>query len=207
MAVTELYNIENEKIGEVELSDHLFGIEVNKHILHDVVKMQRANRRSGNACTKTRVEVRGTSAKPYKQKGTGRARAGSRRSPLWRGGGVTFGPKPRDYSYELPKKVKRLGVKMALSARFSEKNLMVLDDFKMENIKTKQFAQIMTKLELGNALIITPGRDEVIEKSARNMYGYKVLPVAGVNVYDILHHKKLVLLQSSIEGLEERLKS
>lgn len=207
MAVTELYNIDKEKVGEVELNDNLFCVEVNKHILHDVVRMQRANRRSGNACTKTRVEVHGSSSKPYKQKGTGRARAGSVRSPLWRGGGVTFGPKPRDYSYELPKKVKKLGIRMALSARFSEKNLMVLDSFKMEDIKTQKFAAIIDKLELSNVLIIIPGRDEVLEKSSRNIHGVKVLSTEGINVYDILHHKKLVLLQSSLEQLEERLQS
>ncbi len=207
MAVTELYNIDNEKVGEVELNDHLFCQEVNQHILHDVVRMQRANRRSGNACTKTRVEVQGTSAKPFKQKGTGRARAGSRRSPLWRGGGVTFGPKPRDYSYLLPKKVRKLGLKMALSARFSENNLMVLDTFKMDEIKTKSFAAVMDKLELGNALIVIPGHDEMLEKSSSNIYGIKVLSTEGLNVYDILLHKKLVLLQSSLEQLEERLQS
>jgi large subunit ribosomal protein L4 len=207
MAVTELYNINNEKVGEVELNEHLFCIEVDKHILHDVVRMQRANRRSGNSSTKTRVEVQGSSVKPYKQKGTGRARAGSRRSPLWRGGGVAFGPKPRDYSYSLPKKVRKLGLKMALSARFSENNLMVLDAFKMEEIKTKNFAAIMGKLEIGNALIVISGHDEVLEKSSRNMHGIKVLSTEGLNVYDILHHKKLVLLQSSLEQLEERLQS
>jgi large subunit ribosomal protein L4 len=207
MAVTELYNIENEKVGDVELSDHLFGVKVDKHILHDVVRMQMANRRSGNACTKTRIEVRGTSAKPFKQKGTGRARAGSVRSPLWRGGGVTFGPKPRDFSYQLPKKVKKLGLRMALSARFSEENIMVLDELTVDEIKTKKFVAIMDKLEVGNALIVIPDNDQNIEKSARNIHGIKVISAAGVNVYDILRHKKLLIVQSSIEKLEERLLS
>jgi large subunit ribosomal protein L4 len=207
MAVTELYNIDNEKVGEVVLNDHLFCLEVNKHILHDVVRMQMANRRSGNSCTKTRIEVQGSSAKPYKQKGTGRARAGSKRSPLWRGGGVAFGPKPRDYSYALPKKVRKLGLKMALSARYSENNLMVLDAFKMDAIKTKDFAAVMRKLDIGNALIVISGHDEMLEKSARNIHGVKVLSAEGLNVYDILHYKKLVLLQSSLEQLEERLQS
>jgi large subunit ribosomal protein L4 len=207
MAVTELYNIENKKVGDVELNDHLFGVKVDKHILHDVVRMQTANRRSGNACTKTRVEVRGTSAKPFKQKGTGRARAGSVRSPLWRGGGVTFGPKPRDFSYQLPKKVKRLGLKMALSARYSEENLMVLDNLTLDEIKTKKFVAIMDKLELGNALIVISDSDQNIEKSAKNVHGIKVISAAGLNVYDILRHKKLIIVQSSIEKLEERLLS
>ncbi len=207
MAVTELYNIENKKVGDVELNDQLFGVKVDKHILHDVVRMQRANSRSGNACTKTRVEVRGTSAKPFKQKGTGRARAGSVRSPLWRGGGVTFGPKPRDFSYQLPKKVKKLGLKMALSARYSEENLMVLDELTLDEIKTKKFVAIMDKLELGNALIVISESDHNLEKSARNVHGIKVICAAGINVYDILKHKKLLLVQSCIEKLEERLLS
>ena len=143
MAVTEVYNTDNKKVGEVELNDALFGLEVKKHILHDIVKMQLANRRAGTACTKTRTEVRGGGKKPYRQKGTGRARAGTNNSPLWRGGGVIFGPKPRDYSYKLPKKVRRLGVRMALSARFSEDNITVLDGFDLADIKTKQFVDIM----------------------------------------------------------------
>lgn len=207
MAVTDLYNIEKEKVGEVELNDQLFGLEVSNHILHDVVRMQMANRRSGNACTKTRVEVRGSSAKPFKQKGTGRARAGSKRSPLWRGGGVTFGPKPRDYSYQLPKKVKKLAIKMAISARCSEDNILVLDNFQMSEIKTQKFANILDKLDLDNALFVIPGRDDILEKSSRNIYGVKVLSSEGLNVYDILYHKKLVLVQATITQLEERLLS
>jgi len=207
MAVADLYNIKKEKVGEVELNDDLFAVEVKPHILHDVVKMQLANRRAGTACTKTRVEVRGSSIKPFRQKGTGRARAGNRRSPLWRGGGVTFGPKPRSYAYNLPKKVRKLGLKMAISARFSENNVVVLDDFKLAEIKTKSFVSVMNALEVGNALIVVPFNDETLEKSARNVYGFKVIPSIGVNVYDILHHKNLVILQSSIEQLEKRLLS
>jgi large subunit ribosomal protein L4 len=123
MAATDVYNTDNKKVGELELNDSLFGVEVKPHILHDVVKMQLANRRAGNACTKTRSEVRGGGAKPWRQKGTGRARAGTRNSPIWRGGGTIFGPKPRDYGYQLPKKMRRLGLRMALSARFSEDRL------------------------------------------------------------------------------------
>lgn len=207
MAVTDLYNTKKEKVGEIELNDDLFSVEVKPHILHDVVKMQLANRRAGTACTKTRVEVRGSSAKPFRQKGTGRARAGNRRSPLWRGGGTVFGPKPRSYAYKLPKKVRRLGLRMAISARFSEDNLVILDDFQLEEIKTKKFISIMDALEVGNALIVIPDGNEKLEKSARNVPGFKVLPSLGVNVYDILHHKNLILLQSSIEQLEKRLLS
>ena len=156
MAVSEVFNTDNKKVGEVELHDDLFGVEVKKHILHDVVKMQLANRRAGTASTKTRTEVRGGGAKPYRQKGTGRARAGTNRSPLWRGGGVIFGPKPRDYSYKLPRKVRKLGVRMALSTRFSEKNMLVLDGFDLTEIKTKQFIEVMNKLNIENGLIVIP---------------------------------------------------
>jgi large subunit ribosomal protein L4 len=207
MAVTEVYNTDNKKVGEVELNDALFGLEVKKHILHDVVKMQLANRRAGTASTKTRTEVRGGGAKPYRQKGTGRARAGTNNSPLWRGGGVTFGPKPRDYSYKLPKKVRRLGVRMALSARFSEDNMVVLDGFDLADIKTKQFVEIMKKLNIENGLIVIPGKNENLERSSRNVQGYKVIQADGLNVYDILLHRRLVLLQPCLGQLEERLLS
>jgi large subunit ribosomal protein L4 len=205
MAVTEVYNTDNKKVGEVELNDGLFGLEVKKHILHDVVKMQLANRRAGTASTKTRTEVRGGGAKPYRQKGTGRARAGTNRSPLWRGGGVIFGPKPRDYSYKLPKKVRKLGVRMALSTRFSEKNMLVLDGFDLADIKTKQFVDVMKKLNIENGLIVIPEKNENLEKSSRNVHGYKVIQADGLNVYDILLHRRLVLLQPCLGQLEKRL--
>jgi large subunit ribosomal protein L4 len=207
MAVTEVFNTDNKKVGEVELNDALFGLEVKKHILHDVVKMQLANRRSGTACTKTRTEVRGGGAKPYRQKGTGRARAGTNNSPLWRGGGVIFGPKPRDYSYKLPKKVRKLGLRMALSARFSENNMIVLDGFELADIKSKQFAEVMKKLDIENGLIVIPEKNENLEKSSRNVRGYKVIPADGLNVYDILLHRRLVVLQPCLGQLEERLLS
>ncbi|MGB3648586.1 MAG: 50S ribosomal protein L4 [Desulfobulbales bacterium] len=207
MAVTEVYNTDNKKVGEVELNDDLFGLEVKKHILHDVVKMQLANRRAGTASTKTRTEVRGGGAKPYRQKGTGRARAGTNRSPLWRGGGVIFGPKPRDYSYKLPKKVRKLGVRMALSTRFSEKNMLVLDGFDLADIKTKQFVDVMKKLNIENGLIVIPEKNENLEKSSRNVHGYKVIQADGLNVYDILLHRRLVLLQPCLGQLEKRLLS
>ncbi len=207
MAVTDLYNTKKEKVGEVDLNDDLFAVAVKPYILHDVVKMQLANRRAGTACTKTRVEVSGSSAKPFRQKGTGRARAGNRRSPLWRGGGVVFGPKPRSYAYKLPKKVRRLGLRMALSARFAEENMVVLDQFQLDEIKTKKFISVMKDLGVDNALIVIPSGDDKLEKSARNVPGFKVLPTMGVNVYDILHYKNLIILQSTIEQLEKRLLS
>lgn len=207
MAVTGIVNIKNEKVGEVELNDELFGVEVKPYLIHDIVKMQLANRRSGNACTKTRAEVHGSNAKPWRQKGTGRARSGSKRSPVWRGGGTVFGPKPRSYSIKLSKKVRRLGLRMALSSRFSENRLVVLDSFAMEEIKTKNFISVMGTLNLDNALIVIPENDEKLEKSSRNAVGYKVIPTAGVNVYDVLLHKNIILLQSCIGQLEKRLLS
>lgn len=205
MAVTEVYNTDNKKVGEVELNEALFGLEVKKHILHDVVKMQLANRRAGTASTKTRTEVRGGGRKPYRQKGTGRARAGTNRSPLWRGGGVVFGPKPRDYSYKLPKKVRKLGVRMALSSRYSEKNMLVLDNFDLDDIKTKKFVEIMKKLNVENGLIVIPGKNENLEKSSRNVQGFKVIQTDGLNVYDILLHRRLVVLQPCLDQMEKRL--
>lgn len=204
MSMCEILNTQAEKVGEIELNDSVFNVEVNTGILHEVVCMQRANRRSGNACTKTRGEVSGGGAKPWRQKGTGRARAGSRTSPVWRGGGTVFGPKPRDYSYTMPKKVKRLALRMALSARNQEGNLIVVDQFQLPEIKTKNFVQVMNKFQFDNCLVITEGVDDQISLSARNAVGYKVLPVAGLNVYDILKHSKLMLVQSSLQKIEDR---
>jgi len=204
MSTVSVLNIKNEKVGEIELNENVFDLVVKEHLLHDVVKMQLAGRRSGNACTKTRVEVSGGGIKPWRQKGTGRARAGSNRSPIWRGGGVSFGPKPRDYSLKLNRKVKKQALAMAMSARLQEGNLIVLDDFTLDMIKTKEFVKVMNVLDVTNGLIITPGINENVSRSGRNVNGFKVLSTEGLNVYDILLHKKLVLLQSAIEGLEKR---
>ena len=205
MAVCEVLNTLAEKVGEIELNDALFGVEVNTGILHEVVCMQRANQRSGNACTKTRGEVSGGGAKPWRQKGTGRARAGSRTSPVWRGGGTVFGPKPRDYSYTMPKKVRRLALKMALSARNQEGNMVVVDQFTLAEIKTRDFVKVMDNFKFDNCLVVTGETDETLGLSSRNVVGYKVLPVAGLNVMDILKHSKLMLVQTSLAKLEERL--
>jgi large subunit ribosomal protein L4 len=205
MSTVSIVNTKNERVGEIELNDSVFNLEVKEYLLHDVVRMQRAARRAGTACTKTRVEVSGGGAKPWRQKGTGRARAGSRRSPLWRGGGVIFGPKPRDYSFKLNRKVKKQAIAMAMSARLQEGNLVILDDFVMDTIKTKDFVKVMNVLDIQSGLIIVNGTTENLQKSARNVNGYKVLPTDGLNVYDILLHKKLVLVQPVIENLEKRL--
>jgi large subunit ribosomal protein L4 len=205
MSTVSVVNTKNERVGEIELNDGVFNLEVKEYLLHDVVRMQRAARRAGTACTKTRVEVSGSGAKPWRQKGTGRARAGSRRSPLWRGGGVIFGPKPRNYSFKLNRKVKKQALAMAMSARLQEGNLIVLDDFTMETIKTRDFVNVMNVLNVENCLIVADGVTENLHKSARNVNGFKVLPTDGLNVYDILLHKKLVLVQPVIENLEKRL--
>ncbi|THB77774.1 MAG: 50S ribosomal protein L4 [Desulfobulbaceae bacterium] len=204
MSTVEVKNIKNEKVGEIELSDQVFNLEVKEYLLHDVVRMQRAAKRAGTASTKTRSEVRGSSAKPFRQKGTGRARAGSRRSPIWRGGGVVFGPKPRDFSIKLNRKVKQQAVAMAMSARLQEENLVVIDDFTMDQIKTKDFVSVMKTLELDSALIVVDEENYNLSRSSRNVNGFKVLKTDGLNVYDILLHKKLVLLQPAVQSLEER---
>lgn len=205
MSTVNVINTKNENVGQIELNDAVFNLEVKEYILHDVVRMQRAARRAGTACTKTRVEVSGGGAKPWRQKGTGRARAGSRTSPVWRGGGVVFGPKPRDYSFKLNKKVKKLALSMAMSARLQEDNLIVLDDFSLEAIKTKDFVNVMKALNVENGLIVIDGEAENLKKSSRNVNGFKVLPSEGLNVYDVLLHKKLVLIKPVIENLEKRL--
>ena len=205
MAVCDVLNIRAEKVGEVTLDDALFNVEVKPGILHEVVCQQRAGWRSGNASTKCKGEVSGGGAKPWRQKGTGRARSGSRRSPVWRGGGTVFGPKPRDYAYTMPKKVRRLALRMALSARQQEGNLLILDKFELPEIKTKEFVKIMATLSAPDCLIVVDAMERNLDLSSRNVVGVKVLPVAGLNVYDILKHSKLMLVQASLDGIERRL--
>lgn len=205
MSTVDIVNTKNEKVGEVELSAKVFDLDVKEHLLHDVVRQQRAAKRAGNACTKTRVEVRGGGAKPWRQKGTGRARAGTNNSPIWRGGGVTFGPKPRDYSFKLNRKVRKQAIAMAISARLQEGNLVVVDEFVMDAIKTKDFVNIMKDFDFENCLLITEGKNENLNKSARNVNGFKVMSTEGLNVYDILLHKKLMLVKPAIESIEKRL--
>jgi large subunit ribosomal protein L4 len=205
MSTVDIVNTKNEKVGEIELSEKIFDLEVKQHLLHDVVRQQRAAKRAGNACTKTRVEVRGGGAKPWRQKGTGRARAGTNNSPLWRGGGVTFGPKPRDYSFKLNRKVRKQALAMAMSARLQEGNLVIVDEFVMDAIKTKDFVSIMNGFDFENCLVITDGSNENVNKSARNANGFKVLSTEGLNVYDVLLHKKLMLVKPALASLEKRL--
>jgi large subunit ribosomal protein L4 len=204
MSTVSVLNIKNEKVGEIELNEKVFDLAVKEHLLHDVVKMQLAGRRAGTACTKTRIEVSGGGKKPWRQKGTGRARSGSNTSPVWRGGGVSFGPKPRDFSIKLNRKVKKQALAMAMSARNQEGNLIILDDFTLDAIKTKEFVNVMKVLDIENGLIITENINDNVNRSSRNVQGFKVLSTAGVNVYDILLHKKLILVKPAIDDLEKR---
>jgi large subunit ribosomal protein L4 len=205
MAVFDIYDQEKNRISEIDLDDKIFGAKVDKNLFHEVVKMQLANRRGGNACTKTRSEVSGGGRKPWRQKGTGRARAGSTRSPLWVGGGVVFGPKPRDYSYSLPKKVRRAALKSALSLKVKEGKLLIVENLNLEEIKTKAFVSLLKRLAVEDALIVDS--DNVnLERSARNLHTVKILRPEGLNVYDILKYEYLLLTKQSAEKIQERLR-
>lgn len=203
MPTVALYNTNGEQVGDLALKDEIFGVEVNEPVLSDVVLMQLANRRRGTHDTKTRSEVRGGGRKPWRQKGTGRARHGSIRSPIWRGGGIVFGPHPRDYSYSLPRKVKRLALKSALSAKVNSGDIVVLDELKLEQAKTRDMVRILNNLKVDDALLVTAEKDEAVEKSARNIPNIKPLPAAGLNVYDILAYDKLVITKDAVARVEE----
>ena len=207
MSLVKVYSTAKKKVSEMELDERIFSVEVKDHLLHDAVRSQQAKRREGTASTKNRSAVRGGGRKPYRQKGTGRARAGSIRSPLWRGGGVIFGPNPRDFSYNLPKKVKKQALKIALSARAAEGKLLVLNQFELKEIKTKPFVEILNRLGMVKALIVTGKENFNLERSARNVPGVKVLRVEGLNVYDILNHEHLILVKDAVERIQERLAS
>ncbi len=205
MATVEVVNHKKEKVGEIELPEGIFNVPVKAGLLHEVVRWQMARWRAGTACTKTRGEVRGGGRKPWRQKGTGRARQGSIRAPHWVGGGVVFGPKPRDYSFKLNKKQRRLALRMALSSRMQQGKVFVVDDFGLSEIKTKKFVEFLQKFGVEDALVVLPERDEVLEKSARNLPTVKVLAVEGLNVYDILDHEYLIIKREALPIIEERL--
>jgi len=205
MAIVDVLNSKAEKVSQTELVDTIFNIPVKGNILHEVVTMQLAKRRSGSAAVKHRSDVRGSGRKMFRQKGTGRARRGDVKSPLLRGGGSVFGPDPRSYAYKVPKRVKRMALKMALSSKLKEEKLVVLEELKFDEIKTREFVKVMNALDMENVLIITEKRNENLELSARNISRVKVLKVEGLNVYDILKYKNVVLLESSIKSIEGRL--
>jgi large subunit ribosomal protein L4 len=204
MAKVDVYNIEGAVTGSIELSDAIFGIEPNQDVLHRTLLNQLANRRQGTHSTKTRSEVQGGGRKPYRQKGTGRARQGSTRSAQHVGGGIIFGPKPRDYSYTLPKKVRRLAMKSALSAKVAEGNLIVLESLDLPEIKTQRMVQILGNIgATTSTLLVTAARNEKIEKSARNIIGVKTALVNTINVFDILKFDKFVVTQEAVLKVQE----
>lgn len=205
MAVVNVYNKKAEIISQIELREDIFNIPVKKCVLHSVVTMQLAKRRAGTASTKHRSDVKGSTHKLFRQKGTGRARRGDIKSPLLRGGGSVFGPDPRSYAYEVPKKVKKLALKMALSSKLQENNLTVIDSIDLESIKTKLMVNVLKAFDIQDALIVSPGAQEALELSARNIPDVKILRSAGLNVYDILKYKHLILLQPALPAIEGRL--
>jgi large subunit ribosomal protein L4 len=205
MATIDVLNTTGEKVSQAELADEIFAVAVKPSVLHQVVTAQLAARRAGSAAVKRRSDVKGSTRKLYRQKGTGRARKGDIKSPLLRGGGVVFGPSPRSFEKKVPKKVRKLALKMALSSKLQASELMVVDSLEMERIKTKDFVGIINALAAENALIITADKDDNLERSSRNVPNIKVMRTEGLNVYDILKHHKLVLLKGCLEGIEGRL--
>lgn len=199
-----VYNQSGAQVGEIELNDSIFGIEPNNHVLYEAIIMQRASLRQGTAKTKTRAEVRGGGRKPWRQKGTGRARQGSIRSPQWRGGGVVFGPIPRSYSYKLPKKVRRLAIKSALSAKVKEQSLIVLEDLSFAEPKTKEFVKMLSNLPVGKkALFVTDTVNTNVELSGRNIPGVTIIEASNINVLDVVGHETLVMTKAAVEKVEE----
>ena len=204
MPKVELLNMEGKKVGDIELADNIFAVEVNESVMHDVVLNYLANQRQGTASTKTRSEVRGGGKKPWKQKGTGRARQGSIRAPQWIKGGIALGPKPRDYAYTVNKKEKRLAIKSVLSSKVLENELVVVDSLDMKEIKTSEMAKALTNLKVeGKALILLPEKNENVQKSARNIEDVKTTLVNTINVYDLLKYNKLVVTLDAVKKLEE----
>lgn len=204
MPKVTIFNQTGSQVGEIELNDSVFGIEPNNHVLFEAIIMQRASLRQGNHKVKNRSAVAGGGRKPWKQKGTGRARQGSIRSPQWRGGGTVFGPTPRSYSYKLPKKVRRLAIKSALSVKALEENILVLESLSFEAPKTKEFVAVLSNLSVDTkALVVTDGLDEKVALSARNIPGVTVVAADGLNVLDVVSHNKLILTKSAVEKVEE----
>lgn len=202
MPVVSVYDIKKNKVAEVALNDAVFGAEVNRDVIYEVVRMQMAAKRQGTHDTKERSEISGGGKKPWRQKGTGRARAGTTRSPLWRGGGTVFGPTPRDHSFTVPKKVRRLALISALSMKVKEEKLLVLKDFPLAEVKTKKFKEVLDLFGLKKTLVVIDRSNEALEKSSRNLPDVKMMRCEGINVYDLLKYDSLVLLEPSIQKIE-----
>ena len=204
MPKVNVYNILGEQVGEIELKDTIFGVEVNEHVLYEVVKNQLANKRQGTQSARTRAEVRGGGRKPWRQKGTGRARQGSIRAPHWVGGGVAFAPKPRDYSYKVPKKVKWLAIKSALSSKVLNDEIIVLEELKLEEPKTKEMAKILANIKASKtALIVMDEKDINVIKSAKNIPNVQTALVNTLNVYDILKFDTFIITKDAVRKVEE----
>jgi len=204
MPKVTVYNVEGNAVGELELSDSIFGIEPNIHVLHTAVVMQQASLRSGTHKTKGRSEVSGGGRKPWRQKGTGRARHGSIRAPQWKGGGTVFGPQPRKYGFKLPKKVRRLAIKSALSSKVKDNELIVLDQLTLSRPKTKDFVKILNNLKVDRkALVVTADYDENVALSARNIPGVKLVAADGINVLDVMVHDRLIITKDAVAKVEE----
>lgn len=203
MATVAVYNIEGKEVDKLELNDSVFGVEINEHLVHQAVVAQLANKRQGTQSAKTRSEVRGGGRKPWRQKGTGHARQGSTRSPQWTGGGVVFAPKPRDYSKKLNKKEKAGAMKSVLTSKVNEEKFIVLDELKLDEIKTKKFVEVLNNLEVAKALVVTKDNDQNVVLSARNIPDVKTALTNTINVYDILKYDTVVITKDAVAAIEE----
>lgn len=204
MPKVALYNVQGSQVGEIELNDEVFGVEPNESVVHEAVVMQMASWRQGTHCTKSRGEVRGGGRKPWKQKGTGRARVGTIRSPLWRGGAIVFGPKPRSYKYSIPRKKRRLALKSVLSSKVLDNDIIVLDSLNFDAPKTKEMVKVLDALKVDKkALIVTADVNENVMRSARNIQGMTPVAASNINVYDLLNHNKLIITKDAIAKVEE----
>lgn len=203
MAKLDIYNLSGAVTGSIEVSDEIFGIEPHKHAIAAVIRNQLANRRQGTSCTKTRSEVRGGGKRPWRQKGTGRARHGSTRSAQYVGGGIIFGPKPRDYSYTVPKKIKRLAMKSALSLKVAEGKMIVVENFDLEEIKTAAAVKSLKALKADKALVVLDAKNEKAELSVRNIPDVKSTPVNAINVFDIMKYDSFVVTKAAVEKIQE----
>ena len=203
MANVSVYNIEGKEVGSIELNDAVFGVEVNEHLVHMAVVNQLANNRQGTQSAKTRSEVSGGGRKPWRQKGTGHARQGSTRSPQWTGGGVVFAPKPRDYSFKMNKKEKRIALLSALSSKVADNKIVVLDAYNLDEVKTKKFAEVMSNLMVDKALVVIEGENKNVVLSGRNIPTVKGSATNEINTYDVLKYETLVVTKAAVEKLEE----
>ena len=203
MAKVSVYNIDGKEVGSIELNDAVFGVEVNEHLVHLAVVNQLANKRQGTQSAKTRSEVSGGGRKPWRQKGTGHARQGSTRAPQWTGGGVVFAPTPRDYSFKLNKKEKRAALKSALTSRVAENKIIVLDELKLDEIKTKKFVQVMKNLNVEKALVVLNEMDKNVIASAANIPTVKTAQTNELNVFDVLKYDTVVVTKSAVATIEE----